>query len=129
MDQNERPDYVIICNGETIYTEDIFDGAQWYIKMKMGMIGMNFLTSDRHKGLDLPVTAVKECAYKHGGVDLNGVIMSIQALIDSRASVAALHTPCGTIESLTDGRGCNAVDPRPYFVADWGLFSQVKSQE
>lgn len=127
LDQNERPDFVIFCNGDTVYTEDFFDSAQWYIEKKIGMIGLNFLPSDRHRGLDLPVTTVKECAFEHGGVDLNGVIINMQALIDSRASFAALHTPCGTVDSLSNGSGCNAVDARPYFVADWGLFSQLKS--
>ena len=35
-----RPDYVIFCNGDTYYAEEMFDSARYYLESGIGMVGM-----------------------------------------------------------------------------------------
>jgi len=120
-----RPDYIIFCNGDTFYAKDFFFTARQQLQERTGMIGVNWIPTTRHQSPQDDIAAIKTCAFEHGGVDLNGVLISVQELIQFNASFKKRHTPCAQHDAAAIDRGCRAIDARPYFVADWGLFSQL----
>ena len=118
------PDYVIFCNGDTYYARDFFSSTFPHMRQNIHLIGVNWVPTMRH----IPAHeefATKICKFEHGGVDLNGVLMNVKALINVNASFAKRKTPCKTMDVESRRIGCKAVDIRPYFAADWGLFSQM----
>eukprot|EP00518_Triparma_eleuthera_P021096 CAMPEP_0197565888 /NCGR_PEP_ID=MMETSP1320-20131121/32954_1 /TAXON_ID=91990 /ORGANISM="Bolidomonas sp., Strain RCC2347" /LENGTH=216 /DNA_ID=CAMNT_0043127915 /DNA_START=137 /DNA_END=783 /DNA_ORIENTATION=- len=115
-----RPDYVLFCNGDTYYAEETFDSARYYLEAGIDMVGMNWLPTHRHADYEIHGGATKRCSFIHGGVDLNGVFLSLEAIQRADASFSALHTPCAKPGDSMTKAGCRAVDTRPYFAADWG---------
>lgn len=119
---NHPPDYVIFCNGDTYYAQEFFLLTLPSMRQKIHLIGVDWVPTMRH----LPAQkkfATKLCKFEHGGVDLNGVLINVKALISVNASFDERKTPCKSLNSESRRIGCKAIDTRPYFVADWGLFS------
>ncbi len=118
------PDYVIFCNGDTYYAQEFFASTLPFMLQNVDLIGVNWVPTMRHVPAQEDY-ATKVCKFEHGGVDLNGVLINVKALIRANASFAARKTPCKNMDAEFMGKGCRAVEIRPYFAADWGLFSQL----
>ena len=115
----QRPDYLLFCNGDTYYAEETFDSVRFYLEARVGMVGMNWVPTMRHVGSEGTRSSVKQCRFAHGGVDLNGVFLNLEAIVHVDASFSSVHTPCARKSVEAAKRGCQSSDPRPYFVADW----------
>jgi len=124
---NNPPDYVIFCNGDTYYAQEFFSSTIPFMMQNIHLIGVNWVPTMRHVPAQEQY-ATKTCKFEHGGVDLNGVLVSVKAMISVDASFAKRKTPCKNLDAESRRLGCKAVDTRPYFVADWGLFSQLLNQ-
>jgi len=118
------PDYVVFCNGDTYYAQEFFTSTFPFMLQNVHLIGVNWVPTMRHVPAQEEY-ATKFCKFVHGGVDLNGVLINVKALIHVNASFAKRKTPCKSMDAESRRIGCKAVDTRPYFVADWGLFSQL----
>ncbi|KAJ1453916.1 hypothetical protein M885DRAFT_522745 [Pelagophyceae sp. CCMP2097] len=114
-----RPHYVLLCNGDTLYALELFSASIAAMTKKYGIIALPWVPTERHRGPHF----VKKCEFIHGGVDLNGLFFSTDALSLAGAAFRNLPTPCaGGALSVA---GCRATDARPYWVADWGLVYQI----
>jgi hypothetical protein len=125
LNKTGRPDYVLFCNGDTYYSENVFLAVRPKMEEEVSLIGVNWVQSPRHNGSTDNSTAkfAKTCVFEHGGVDLNGVFLRVEDLRTSGATFATRHTPCPVYDEIHIQRGCRANDTRPFFVADWGIFS------
>lgn len=134
LNNSTLPDYLLFCNGDTLYANEVFHEARFEMWGATDVIGMNWMPTVRHMGESLShiseQSPQKFCSFRHGGVDLNGLLFRTEVLRRTGAAFHKLHTPCAGL--LPGGRGmpngCGAIDPRPYWVADWGLVYQVLSQ-
>jgi hypothetical protein len=134
LSNDTLPDYVLFCNGDTLYANEIFHEARFEMWGATDVIGMNWMPTVRHMGESLrhigEQSPQKFCRFQHGGVDLNGLLFRTEVLRRTGAAFHKMHTPCAAL--LPGGRGmpngCVAIDTRPYWVADWGLVYQVLSQ-
>lgn len=121
---NHPPDYVIFCNGDTYYAQEFFTSTLPFMLQNVHLIGVNWVPTMRHVPAQEEY-ATKVCRFEHGGVDLNGVLINVKALISANASFAERKTPCKSMDAEFRRMGCKAIDIRPYFAADWGFFSQL----
>ena len=127
LSSRSPPDYLVFCNGDTYYARDFFATVRQELHHHISVVGVSWLPSATHQNLDPSLQRdryLKKCLFKHGNIDLNGVLLHVQALIQADASFSNKPTPCDT-KSRMHTNGCSCVDERPYFVADWGLISQL----
>ena len=116
----ERGKYILFCNGDTYYTPDFFQEVLPFMKTGVDLIATSFVPSRRHAKVN---SWVIRCRFKHGSVDLNGLLFRTQAVREMNVSFSKLSNPCYV--KHWKARGCRGPEKRPYWIADWGMAVQM----
>ena len=111
------PNYILFCNGDTFYAQEVFLAARELMMQATGLIGMDWQPTVRHA----PDGNIKRCKFRAGGLDLNGLLLHTHTLRNANASFGQLPIPC----SEKGKRGCAKPNLRPYWMSDWSIAWQL----
>ena len=69
----QPPDYIMFCNGGSLYAQEVFSEARQWLLQRTSIVGINwFPTAPRQNaGVQPP----KACNFQHASVDLNGLMV------------------------------------------------------
>lgn len=111
------PNYILFCNGDTFYAQELFVAARELMVQATGLIGLDWQPTVRH----VPDGSIRRCKFRGGGVDLNGLLLHTHTLRNADASFGRLPIPC----SEKGKRRCSRTNNHPYWMSDWSIAWQL----